>query len=34
MTFRQPRGPGTASEPVADPRLAGIRATLSDSGRS
>ncbi len=34
MTFRQPRGPGTASEPDADPRLAGIRATLSDSGRS
>ncbi|PRH30429.1 hypothetical protein C6T53_06470 [Burkholderia multivorans] len=31
MTFRQPRGPGTASEPDADPRLAGIRATLSDS---
>ncbi|MBJ9967680.1 hypothetical protein LGM43_21995 [Burkholderia seminalis] len=32
MMFRQPPGPGTASEPDADPQLAGIPATLPDSG--
>ncbi|MCA7925625.1 hypothetical protein DF047_12660 [Burkholderia cenocepacia] len=32
MMFRHPPGPGTPSEPDADPSPSGIPATLPDSG--